>query len=189
MKQLKFSVTFCLKRYNIYIDPENPLHFKHEYEAKKFISKFREVIHDNVLIIGNLHQQVHSLKQIYYQYLPFEATRELYVTANEYEKRYFLIYHNFGGENQASYQWGNINACFSLLEKEILILKNYAQRHKKSILLAQVYPLLKIYDHVYGLYSKEISGLTDGISYRSELIKLKSSTQDNETTVYKQNTA
>ncbi|TMU56485.1 hypothetical protein [Flagellimonas algicola] len=180
MDKLRFEINFHRKRYSIYIDRTAHHRFKNKTQAQNFIKKFREVIHDNVLVLGNIYGQLQVIKQQHYQFFDSRMKDKVKGTCDSFEKSYHWIYRNWAGSDV---QFTQINVSFMHVHDFIMSLKRYAQRNKQRVLLANLYAIEKTYTIISRSYDRDIQGLTDGVSYRTEEIKInpfKNGTTDKE---------
>lgn len=171
MDKLKFNVTFHRKRYQVFIEMGVAHKFKNKNQANDFIKKFRNVIHDNVLVLGNCYSQLQTIKQHYYNFFNGETKRHLKSACRDFEQSYHWIYGNYCDHPHV--QFTQIRVSFDNIIDIMNTLKKDAQRNKRRVLLSQLYPIEKIIYLILDTYTKNINGLTDGVSYRTEEIKLK----------------
>ncbi|WP_136465208.1 hypothetical protein [Flagellimonas onchidii] len=167
MDKLKFDITFNRNRYSVFIDWGVSHKFRNKNQAKAFIKKFRDVIHDNVLILGAIQSQLVAIRNLYYPFFNLMTKRDLKICIEDFEQSYYFIYGNLAGDNHV--QFNQIRVSFNCVQSLLDCLKKDAQVNKRKVMLAQLYPLQKMYDLVLSSYANDIRGLTDGVSYRTEL--------------------
>lgn len=173
MDQIKFSVTFHRKKYDIYIERGLHHRFKNKFEVTKFIKKYKLAVHDSVIIMGNLFAQLHAIRQLWLPYYNVETKLALREHVKDFEDQYFMIYNNKGSNGGSYVQFNKIRVCFDVLLDMINTMKIDAQKNKRSVVLNNIYAIDKMYGLVLQNYVSEINGLTNGVQYRSEAIKLK----------------
>lgn len=167
MDKLKFNVTFHRNRYSIFIDWGVSHKFKNKNQAKEFIKKFRSVIHDNVLVLGSIQTQLLTIRHFYSPFFNNHTKREVKAVLEDFEQSYYWIYGNFSPQSHV--QFNQIRIAFGAVQSFLDILKKDAQKNKRKVMLAQIYPLQKMYNLCLSSYASDIRGLTEGVSYRTEL--------------------
>ncbi|WP_421809434.1 hypothetical protein [Flagellimonas sp.] len=168
MKNLKFNITHRGRVYHVFIEMGLEHSFKNKSQARKFIEKYKSVINDNIVIMGAINEQVNSLVMLYYPFIPNRIVRDLHIRNVDFNDCYNRIYNPM----KVYVQFVQIRACFNFLEQRLDLMKKYAQRSKRPVLLNQLYPWIKTFELIYRSYQRDIEGLTDGVNYRTELKKL-----------------
>lgn len=179
MDKLKFDVTFHRNRYSVFIDWGVSHKFRNKNQAKAFIKKFRDVIHDNVLVLGAIYTHLLIVRNFYAPFLNNDTKRQIKAAIGDFEQSYYWIYGNFASHSHV--QFNQIRVSFTVVQQFMDILKKDAQVNKRKVMLAQLYPLQKMYDLCLSSYASDIRGLTDGVSYRTELKSINPLDEKDET--------
>jgi len=185
MESLSYSITFAGNTYQIYLDRNVTHLFNSKTAAKRYVSKYKHIVHDNVLLIGNLSSQVHNVKVFYNPFLPSEVSRKYKYFHENFEDAYYNIYHNY--YDNSSVKWSKIRVSFDFLLDMIILLRSYGQRHKRVVLLNQIYPIQKMYLLVVKSYNEDIRGLHHvNTSYRGRLLNLNDQYENDKNTGFSQ---
>lgn len=123
-------------------------------------------------MMSNQYDQLFLLKNHYYQFFNFKELNFLNNVFCEFENQFLQIYHNKGYEVKSYVQFNKIKVCFNLLDDIIQFFKKHAQKNKRVVLLAKIYPLEKFYELLHNSYVSDVQKLYVNHGYRTRLIKL-----------------
>lgn len=172
MKELHFKVNFNGKVHSIYIERHLLLYFNSKTEAKNYVRRYKKTVHDNILMLGNISQQLYTLKHMFYQNMDFRSMYNFNDYHMSFEKSFFQIYHNRGGDDSSVVQFNQIRISFDRCEDMILVLKRHGRRKRQVMLLRQLTAIEKLFNLIYSNYDSEIKHLFVAKGLKGRVIKL-----------------